>query len=59
VRPVPVEGVKPASDEVGIHEMNDTNLTQKKFPGKSGLPGAIWSGNDNAAGGSNDSGAHG
>jgi hypothetical protein len=41
---------KSTSDEVGIHEMNDTGLAKKELPGEGGLPVAIWSGNDNAGG---------
>ena len=52
------EEVKAHSDEVGIHEMTHASFAKKKFPGEGGFAGVIWSGNDNAAGRSNGSGAH-
>ena len=54
-----VEGVK-ARQRGGQHSRSESRrLREEEIPFEVGLPGSIWSGNDNTAGGSNGSGAHG
>ena len=54
-----VEGVK-ARQRGGQHSRSESRrLREEEIPFEGGLPGSMWSGNDNAAGGSNGSGAHG
>ena len=39
-----------ACDEVGVHEMDDACFSRKELARERGLSGAVWAGNDDAAG---------
>ena len=47
------------SKMIWLNKFDHRRLREEEIPFEGGLPGSMWSGNDNAAGGSNGSGAHG